>query len=124
MQVHFAATRPTGDYTLVLPSAGTNRPSASSLGEAAPIDAMLKRQRFDGEAGSSAEVYAAENGGVRRVLFVGTGGGSTASDSAEKLGGTAVAKLLTSGEKHLVIDLSGFSFDADATARVALAAQL
>ena len=85
---------------------------------------MLRRQRFDGEAGSAAEVYAAEDGGVRRVLFVGTGGGSTPSDSAEKLGGTAVAKLLTSGERHLVIDLSGASFDAEATARVALAAQL
>src|SRR5690349_10691285 len=122
MHVEFAASRPSGDYALVLPAAGTNRPAAANLGDAASVDAMLKRQRFEGDAGSAAEVFVAADGGVRRVLFVGVGGGSTPSEIAEKLGGTAVAKLLTSGERHLVFDLSGLSFDADATARVALAA--
>ena len=39
----------------------------------------------------------------------------------EKLGGAAVARLLTSGETDAVIDLTGLDFDADAAARVALA---
>jgi leucyl aminopeptidase len=43
---------------------------------------------------------------------------------AEKLGGTAVARLLTSGEKKLVIDVRGLELDVDATARVGLAAAL
>ena len=46
------------------------------------------------------------------------------SEAAEKLGGTAVARLLTSGEKKAVIDLSGLGYDADAAARVGLAAAL
>jgi leucyl aminopeptidase len=44
--------------------------------------------------------------------------------AAEKLGGTAVSKLLTSGESHAVIDLGGLDYDADSAARVALAAAL
>ena len=46
------------------------------------------------------------------------------AEAAEKLGGTAVARLLTSGEKKAVIDLSGRGFDADTAARVGLAAAL
>ena len=42
----------------------------------------------------------------------------------EKLGGAAVARLLTSGETDAVIDLSGLGYDADAAARVALGAAL
>ena len=123
MQIEFADTRPTGDYALVLPSADGKRPGAGSLGDLDKVEAALRRQRFDGEAGSAAEVFAGDGGTARRVLFVGTGGGA-AADSAEKLGGTAVAKLLKSGEKHAVIDLSGLSYNADAAARVGLAASL
>jgi leucyl aminopeptidase len=36
--------------------------------------------------------------------------------AAEKLGGTAVSRLLTSGETHAVIDLTGLDFDADSAA--------
>ncbi|MGH6784612.1 MAG: leucyl aminopeptidase, partial [Sphingomicrobium sp.] len=46
------------------------------------------------------------------------------ADAAEKLGGAAVARLLTSGEGHAVIDLTGLNYDADAAARVALGAAL
>src|SRR6185503_15034563 len=50
--------------------------------------------------------------------------GSNGGDAREKLGGTAVARLLTSGEKTAVIDVNGLGYDADAAARVALAAAL
>ena len=46
------------------------------------------------------------------------------SEAAEKLGGTAAARLLTSGETKAVIDVSGLGYDADAAARVGLAAAL
>ena len=125
MQVRFADRRPTGDFALVLPVAGKDRSALSSLGPAqAAVVAALDRQRFEGEAASTAEQFIDDEGTLRRVLAVGTGGGTSPGDAAEKLGGTAVARLLTSGEKSAVIDLSGLDFDADAAARVALAAAL
>ena len=33
MQIRFADTRPAGDFALVLPSAGNNRPGVQGLGE-------------------------------------------------------------------------------------------
>ena len=121
MQIRFAGTRPSGSYALIIPVAGSDRSSLESLGGDRPsVEAAAKAQRFDGEAGGTAEAFV-ENG-ARRVLLVGTG---TSGDSgAEKLGGTAVAKLLLSGETHGVIDLGGAGYSADAAAKVALAAAL
>lgn len=125
MQIRFADSRPTGDFALVLPVAGNNRASLDALGaERGTIDSALARQRFEGESGSSAEVFLSAEGGARRVLLIGTGEGTSPADAAEKLGGTAVAKLLTSGESHAVVDLSCAGYDADAAARVALAGAL
>ncbi|HKX92390.1 MAG TPA: leucyl aminopeptidase [Sphingomicrobium sp.] len=124
MQVRFADRRPEGDYALVLPVAGSNRASLESLGPArGPVAAALDRQRFDGDASSASEHFFDDSGTVRRLLVIGTGS-ATASETAEKLGGTAAARLLTSGEAKAVIDLSGLGFDADAAARVGLAAAL
>jgi len=124
MQIEFAASRPTGDYALVIPSAGPNRPAAKSLDDKAKVEAALKRQRFEGDSGSTADLVADENGKSRRLIVVGTGSDSLPEQAAEKLGGTAVSKLLTSGESHAVIDLGGLDYGADSAARVALAAAL
>jgi leucyl aminopeptidase len=122
MKISFAATRPAGDYALVIPSAGKERPGLASVeGGSASIDAAIKRQRFEGDASSVVEHFL-DNG--QRLLIVGTGTGVSAADAAEKLGGTAVSRLLLSGETHAVIDLGGLDYDADAAARVALAASL
>jgi leucyl aminopeptidase len=125
MQISFAETRPTGDYALVLPVAGKDRASLASLGPAQQaVGAALDRQRFEGEGSSVSEQFAEEGGAVRRVLIVGLGAGTAAADAAEKLGGTAAARLLTSGEKKAVIDVSSLGYDADTAARVGLAAAL
>jgi len=125
MQIEFAGSRPSGDFALVFPSAGKNRPGMETLGDDKAIaEAALKRQRFDGDSGSVAELFVEDGGSLRRVLVVGIGGDSPVEQAAEKIGGTAVARLLTSGETHAVIDLTGLDFDADAAARVALAAAL
>ena len=125
MKIVFADRRPDGDYALVLPVAGKDRTSLGSLGPAQQsVVSALDRQRFEGEAASAAEQFIDDNGTQRRVLVVGTGAGSSAREGAEKLGGTAVSRLLTSGETRCVIDLSGLNFDADAAARVGLAAAL
>ncbi len=124
MKIEFAASRPTGDFALVLPSAGGKRPAVGSLGDKAKVEAALKRQRFDGESGSVADLLIDDDGVSRRLLVAGTGVGCSPSEGAEKLGGTAVAHLLKSGETHAVIDLGGFDYDADSAARVGLAAAL
>jgi leucyl aminopeptidase len=124
MQIRFADVLPSGSFALVLPVAGAERGNLASLGDhRASVEAAARGQRFEGEAGSVAETWIGGNGEaqVRRLLLIGTGSGSDGA-AAEKLGGAAVGRLLTSGEKNLVIDLSGSRFDADAAARLALGA--
>jgi leucyl aminopeptidase len=124
MQIRFAARRPEGDYALVLPVGGKDRKTLAGIGpQRQAIGAALDRQRFEGEPSSTSEHFFDDDGSVRRLLVVGTGS-ATPRDAAEKLGGSAAAKLLTSGESRAVIDLSGLGYDADAAAKVALAAAL
>jgi len=118
MQIRFADSRPDGDFALVLPVASAGAESVKGVG--AEIDGALKRQRFDGEPSSVAEHFV----DGRRILVVGIGKAPITGEAAEKLGGTASARLLVSGEKHAVIDLTGLGYDADAAARVALGAAL
>src|SRR5689334_11169961 len=124
MQIRFADSRPTGDYALVLAVAGKDRTSLGSLGGAQQgVVAALDRQRFEGDAAAASEHFIDENGSVRRLLVIGVGA-QNGDQAAEKLGGTAVARLLTSGEKRVVIDLSGANYDADKAALVGFAAAL
>jgi leucyl aminopeptidase len=118
MQIRFAAQRPAGDYALVLPAASADAELIKGTGGG--LEAALKRQRFDGEASSVAEHFVND----RRIVVVGTGKGTSPAEAAEKLGGMVAARLLTSGEKHAVIDLTGLGYDADAAAKVALSASL
>jgi leucyl aminopeptidase len=125
MQIRFADRRPEGDYALVLPVAGKDRSSLASLGPAQQtVASALDRQRFDGDAASVSEQFIEDGATHRRLLVVGTGAGTAAHEAAEKLGGTAVARLLMSGETKAVIDVGALKFDADSAARTGLAAAL
>src|SRR5260221_2921654 len=125
MKIRFADARPQGDYGLVVPVAGKDRSALAALGTAREdVEAALDRQRFEGEGSSVSEQFIADNGKVRRLLVIGTGNGGADREAAEKLGGTAAARLQTSGEKIAVIDLSGLGYDADTSARVGLGAAL
>src|SRR5689334_17699465 len=56
MKIAFAASRPDGDYALVLPVAGKDRSSLASLGAAQQtLAGALDRQRFEGEPSSAVE---------------------------------------------------------------------
>lgn len=125
MHIRFAERRPDGDYALVLPVAGKDRSRLASLGTAqqAVADA-LDRQRFEGDTASISDQFIDDAGIVRRLLVIGIGTGTSPKVAAEKLGGAAAARLLTSGEKTAVIDIGGLGFDADSAARVGLAAAL
>ena len=118
MQIRFADRLPDGDFALVIPAAAADAESIRNRG--GQLTEALTGQRFDGEAGSTAEHF--HDG--RRILVVGTGKNGSPGDAAEKIGGNAAAKLLTSGVKHAVIDLTGLNFDADAAAKVGLGAAL
>ena len=125
MKISFADRLPAGDFALVLPVAGKDRASLGRLGEdRAAVEAAMTRQRFEGDAAAAIEHFLPAGKGVRRLLIIGTGSESSPAESAEKLGGTLAARLLTSGEMHAVVDLSGLGYDADAAARVALGAAL
>jgi leucyl aminopeptidase len=124
MQIRFADSRPSGDYAVVLPVAGKDRSSLAALGAAQQtVIGALDRQRFEGDPSSASEQFIDDNGTPRRLVVVGTGSASP-KEAAEKLGGTAVSRLLTSGEKKAVINVSGRGYDADAAARLGLAAAL
>jgi leucyl aminopeptidase len=118
MKIRFADRLPDGDFAHVIPAAGPDASSVAKLGGG--LREVLVRQRFDGETGSTAEHF----NDARRIVVVGTGKAALPKDIAEKIGGAAAARLLTSGERVAVIDLTGLDFDADSAARVALAAAL
>ncbi len=107
MRISFADARPTAANTLAIAVApGTLQGSAlAALPEAAQSlgRAAATALRFDGEAGAVVEYFAEVEGAARRLLLVGLG----SKNDYEKAGAALVAKLLTSGEKTLVVDLTG-----------------
>jgi leucyl aminopeptidase len=118
MQIRFTDRLPDGDYALVLPASGVDAEVVRNAG--GELRDALARQRFEGETASVAEHFM--NG--RRMVVIGVGKIGSAADGPEKLGGTAVTRLLISGETKAVIDVSGLGYDADAAARVGLGAAL
>ena len=126
MRISFADVRPNAAHTLAIVVApGTLQGSAlASLPEAAQAlgRAAAAALRFDGEAGAVVEYFAEVEGAARRLLLVGLG----SKNDYEKAGAALVAKLLTSGEKTLIVDLAGAAGakSGEAAAAVATGATL
>ena len=85
--------------------------------------------RFDGDAASLVEIFAPVNTAATRILVAGLGPVAKADASVfEKIGGAIAARLITSGEKSVTVDLSGVEGLAiplaDAAARIAHGATL
>ena len=110
MHVSLLPNRPT-DYSSLALLAAKDAP----LPQVDLLGAAAKLGRFEGDSGSLVEHVYAEGDSARRLLVVGTGSGSL--EDYEKAGGALTAKLLTSGETHLVIDASGI--EAERVARLA-----
>jgi leucyl aminopeptidase len=124
MDVRFVDSAPSGAYTLVIPAAAgarlADRLSGLDPSAADAVRRAAEALRFDGEAGAIAEAFAPEGTGARRVLVVGIGAGvKGAGTDWERVGASAVARLMLSGETTLLFDLRGLDLDADAAARVA-----
>lgn len=122
LKVSFASSRPQGAYALAIPAWSEDMISErlSGFSEAAQTLAMraADAQRFERELAAIAETFVDENGTARRVLLVGLGGKRDDEAIYERVGGALTAKLLTSGETRLVIDLTGLDCDGTAAARL------
>jgi leucyl aminopeptidase len=126
MKVSFASTRPEGSYALALPIWGedmlTDRLAGLDPAAAKLAARAAEAQRFEREAAAIAETFVVEGERARRLLLVGLGGKPGDEALFEKAGGALAAKLLTSGETRLVIDLNGLGIGAEAAARIGFGA--
>ena len=125
MKIQFSADHADRSDVLVLlvGKDGLARLNGEVLGEGgtALLRAAASGLRFDGDAGAVAETFVSAEGGARRVLLVGTGGGS--DTDYEKAGGAITAKLLTSGATSVTVDFAGSGASATAAARLAAGAE-
>lgn len=121
MNVNFAAAR-SDDAVLAVPVMKGGEVPAGGLDatSVALITAAAKGQRFEGEPGTVAEVFVPASGAAKRVLLLGVGDGEDAD--YERAGGALIARLLTSGETAVTIDLTGSGASAAAAARLAAGA--
>ncbi|MEP6786174.1 MAG: leucyl aminopeptidase [Sphingomonadales bacterium] len=105
MNVAFAATLPVDAASVAIPVAKDGLAARTAgVVNAAGLAAAAALARFEGEAGSVAELVEAGEGGARRTVLVGIG---SASDSdLVKAGSALTAKLLTSGDTSVAIDAS------------------
>ena len=122
MKIAFANQRPAGAYALALPVWSedliSDRLAGFDAGTRTVAARAAEAQRFEREAASIAETFVAEGEGARRLLLVGLGDRRQDEALYEKVGGALVARLLTSGESRLVIDLTGLGIDGEAAARI------
>lgn len=124
MKIAFVAAAPADPAILALPvgqgpGAGVRWPGLE--GDAAALaTTAAAAARFDGEAGSTLDLFVPEQGKTRRVILVGTGAGADAD--WEKAGGALTAKLLTSGATDVVVDMGDCRPSATAAALFAGAA--
>jgi leucyl aminopeptidase len=126
MKVTFAAERPEGSYALAIPVWGEDMLADRLTGLDEPARALAARaaeaQRFEREAAAVAETFISEGDKARRLLLIGLGGKRDDDALFEKVGGTLSARLLTSGETRLVVDLTGLNVSDDVASRVGFGA--
>jgi leucyl aminopeptidase len=126
LKISFASQRPTGSFALALTVWSeemlNDRLSGLPDGTRSLAARAAEAQRFERDAGSVAEVFIEEGGIARRLLLVGLGANRTEDALYEKAGGALTARLLTSGEKKLVVDLTGSGLGGEAAARLAFGA--
>ena len=132
MQITYASTAPESGALAVFVAADNQLSHAAQAAEAATdgqLGRALKAARFDGKAGKLVEILAPAGMPYSRLLAIGLGDPAKADAAAfEKAGGTLAAKLLTSGETEVTVDMTGMADlgcePGEAAARLALGAEL
>jgi len=126
VKVTFADTRPQGAYALALPvwSETMLNERLSGLDENARRLAAraAEAQRFEREPAAIVETFYAEGETARRLLLAGLGGKRDDEALFERVGGALTAKLLTSGETRLVVDLTSLDVSGEDAARIGFGA--
>ena len=126
MKVSFAKKRPSGSYALAIPVWGEDMLADRLAGLDDAGRKLAARaadaQRFEREAATIAETFVEEGDAARRLLLIGLGGRRDDEALFERIGGALTARLLTSGETRLVIDLAGLDLDGESAARIAFGA--
>ncbi len=126
LKVSFAQRRPEGAYALAIPAWSEDMITERLAGFPEPARTLAARaadaQRFERELAAIAETFVDDDGTARRVLLVGLGGKRDDEAIYERVGGALTARLLTSGETRLVVDLTGLNFDGKAAARLGFGA--
>jgi leucyl aminopeptidase len=126
IKVEFAAARPEGAHALAIPVRAEDvlHDRLGALGEPARTLAAraAEAQRFERDLGGIAETFVEDGGAVRRLLLVGLGPQPGADGGYERAGGALTAKLLVSGESHLVVDVTGLGLSGRDSARLAFGA--
>ncbi|MCJ8159877.1 leucyl aminopeptidase [Sphingomonas sp. LaA6.9] len=127
MRILFADVQPQGAFALALPvRKGADFPASFpglDAGAVALAKGAAAAARFEGDVAASAELVVAQDSATRRVVLFGVGEKADAS-AWERAGGVLAARLLTSGEKRLVVDLSAAAPAAESAARLAFGAVL
>jgi leucyl aminopeptidase len=121
MRISFVDSRPAQAHALAIVVAPATIAGAglAALPEAtqALARAAAQANRFDGENGAVVEFFGETDAANRRLLLVGIG----AKNDFERAGAALTARLLTSGESALVVDISAVAGDKAADAAAALA---
>ena len=115
MKIQFAAERPSSADVLAFIVTKTSFADfAFPLEKANMVRETAKLARFDGSAGQSFLLIAEEGDRVVRVVLLGVGDGD--AGDYQKAGGEIVAKVQTSGAKHIAIHAANLSGVAAAEA--------
>ena len=121
MDIGFASEIESGTDTIAFPIGNDGIDEAKiELEQAELVKSAAKAGRFSGKTGETFETFVSEANETLRVILAGLGKGK--ANDAETCGGSVVAKTLTSGAKHLAINVDGL--DEETAARVAFGAKL
>lgn len=120
IKVRFAAALPEGSHCVAVVVPKDALAATAVPGDAALIRAAAAASRFEGEAGSVSEQHIPHAAGAQRLILVGTGASS--EEDYEKAGAAISARLLTSGETQVSVDLTGLAIKPSAKAVARLAA--
>ena len=101
IDVLFVSARPTTGALALLTAKGATTERTGGEPDARGLQAAALLARFEGEAGTLAE-HVDSSGAPRRMLLVGTGGGS--EHDMVKAGSALTARLLVSGDVEVALD--------------------
>ena len=124
MLIAFPSVADANPHTLVvLAGPGGSLGSAAAAADAASggqVQRAMIAARFDGEAAALVEILAPTGLDATRLIVAGTGPGEAATAAMfEKIGGAIVARLQTSGESRVTVDMSGVTGTISDTAAAA-----